>query len=282
MERDTAGTCPLYRPKGYLAEERRRKKETEKMSWYRPYDTVLFCPPTPSSVLAKSLKKLLEEESEPGLKIKVVERAGRKLRHQVPGLQCSVQCSSAHCFLHLTGGRGDCKREGCVYRGHCVTCEEQGPKTWPREEGGVVVVEEVQDRRPGVTASYTGESGFSFRVRGSQHMEALENPNTHQDNAFVKHAAEYHQGEESEVRYKLEIVGHYSKPVEREVCEGVYVHTDPSDVVMNSKLDHHLPAVSRVTFSSTAPERGRGGVRGGRSRGRGRGSRPGSRTTGPG
>ena len=41
------------------------------------------------------------------------------------------------------------------------------------------------------------------------------------------------------------------------------VHSDLSDIVMNSKLDHHLPAVSRVTFSSSAVEggRGRGGVR---------------------
>ena len=36
------------------------------MAWYRPYDTVLFCPPTPHSVLAKSLKKVLEVEGEKG------------------------------------------------------------------------------------------------------------------------------------------------------------------------------------------------------------------------
>ena len=123
-----------------------------------------------------------------------------------------------------------------------------------------------------MTASYTGESGFSFGVRGSQHIEALEKPDTNKDNAFVKHISEYHKGEENEVKFNLEIVGHYNKPVERQVCEGVYVHSDLSDIVMNSKLDHHLPAVSRVTFSSSAVEggRGRGGGRGGRSGGRGR------------
>ena len=86
------------------------------------------------------------------------------------------------------------------------------------------------------------------------------------------------------LKYKLEIVGHYSKPVEREVCEGVYVHTDNSDLVMNSKLDHHLPAVSRVTFSSSAVEggRGKGGGRGGGRGGRGGGNRPGTQRTGPG
>ena len=124
------------------------KKETEKMAWYRPYDCVLFCPLTPDSTLAKNLRKMLQKEAEPGLRIKVVERAGRRLQHQVPGLQSSVQCNTARCFLHQTGGKGDCKREGCVYRGHCVTCQEQGPKTWPREEAGQVIVEEVQDRKP--------------------------------------------------------------------------------------------------------------------------------------
>ena len=49
------------------------------MGWYRPYDTVLFCPPTPASVLAKSLRKVLEAESKStGLMVKVVERARRK------------------------------------------------------------------------------------------------------------------------------------------------------------------------------------------------------------
>ena len=107
-EREATGDCPMYRPKGYMEEERRKKKEMEKMAWYRPYDTVLFCPPTPRSALAKSLKKVLELESEEVLKIKVVERAGRKLSHQVPGLMCSVDCSRDNCFLHSTGGRGDC------------------------------------------------------------------------------------------------------------------------------------------------------------------------------
>ena len=48
VERDEAGACPLYRPKGYLEEERWKNKELEKMSWYCPYDTMLFCPLRPT------------------------------------------------------------------------------------------------------------------------------------------------------------------------------------------------------------------------------------------
>ena len=92
-------------------------------------------------------------------------------------------------------------------------------------------------------------------------MEALENPQTHGDNAFVKHCSNYHQGEEEEVQYSLELVGHFSKPVERLLCEGVYIHSDPSDLVMNDKLDHHLPTVARVTYTNAAADRGEGGRR---------------------
>ena len=125
---------------------------------------------------------------------------------------------------------------------------------------GEVTIEEVEQRAGGVTASYTGESGFSVAVRGGQHLEALENPQSHADNAFVKHCANYHMGEEQEVQFSMELIGHFSKPVEREVCEGVYIHSDPSDIVMNDKLDHHLPAVARVTYSNAAADMGeRGG-----------------------
>ena len=47
--------------------------------------------------------------------------------------------------------------------------------------------------------------------------------------------------------------------VVRLCCEGVYIHSYPSNLVMNDKLDHHLPAVARVTYSIFAAERGEGG-----------------------
>ena len=78
-------------------------------------------------------------------------------------------------------------------------------------------------------------------------MEVLENPH-----AFVKHFTIYHQGEEEEVQYGMEVVGR--------------IH--PTDLVMNNKMEYHLPAVARVTYSNTV---GRGGGR--------RGNRDSLRTT---
>ena len=61
VQRDKDGVCPLYRPKGYLSEERYRKKEIRKMASYKPFDPVLFCPPTPNSKLAKDFRKIAED-----------------------------------------------------------------------------------------------------------------------------------------------------------------------------------------------------------------------------
>ena len=57
LARSAAGTFPLYCPKRYKAEERRRKKQIGKTSWYKLFSTVFFCPPTPECKLATVLRK---------------------------------------------------------------------------------------------------------------------------------------------------------------------------------------------------------------------------------
>ena len=89
----------------------------------RPFSTVLFCPPTPNSELAKSLRKIAEEETKDnGWSVKVIKRAGIKLQHQVPGLKEPSDCGKDDCFQHKTGGQGDCRKEGLAYKGTCLTC----------------------------------------------------------------------------------------------------------------------------------------------------------------
>ena len=216
VEREKDGTCPKYRPKAYKQDERRKKRETKKMSWYRPYDTVLFCLPTPDSKLVKRLRAGMEQEAKTiGVKVKVVERAGRKLSHQVPELMVQQECQEQQCFLHQTGGKRDCRRVGVVYRGTCTTCKHLGPNTNPIEVAGEDVVVEVEERTPGTSATYTGESGFTLQVRVGQHLEALRNPQSHKYNTFVNPGSLYHRGEEQEVQFKLELVGHAPKPLER-------------------------------------------------------------------
>ena len=276
LQRDADGVCPLYRPKGYKESERRKKKILSKTSWYRPYNTVMFCPPTPGSTLALKLRSIVkEEEKRTGIKVKVVERAGVKLQHMLPGLPEAKECEKKKCFMHLTGGKEDHLKEGAVYRGDCMTCKEVGPGSYPNpdREGEVVLVGQA-DKRPGTKSSYWGETGRSILVRGAQHLDSLEKPEQHTDNAFVKHSKEYHNEQNVEdVKFKLTLVDTYAKAMEREVCEGVVIRRGEAevDIVMNSKLDHYAPAVGRMVISSGVREGqrrlgGGGGSRGGRGR----------------
>ena len=250
LARAADGTCPLYRPKWYKAEERRRKKDIQKRSWYKPFTTILFCPPSPNSQLAKELRKVAEEETKGnGWTVKVIERAGVKLQFQVPGLREPTECGKGDCFLHTTGGKGDCRKEGLVYKGTCLTCLARGPSSEVDREGKVRMV--VGERKDKVKSIYWGESGFGAYVRGRQHLEALNKPKSHQDNAFVRHREDCHKGEEGVVKSKFEIVRCYSKPMGRLISEGCHILSPEADICMNGKLDHCKPAVGRVVITNT-------------------------------
>ena len=122
LARDEAGTCPLYRPKGYMEKERKRKKILKRTSWYKPFMTVLFCLPSSGSKLALELRKVVKEETKgKDWQVKVIKRAGLKLMHQLPSLREPTECSKDDCFTHTSGGRGDCRKEGVLYRGTCLT-----------------------------------------------------------------------------------------------------------------------------------------------------------------
>ena len=109
LEREKSGICPLYRPKGYMKDERDKKKAISKVAWYKPFDTVVFCPPTPGSKLAKELRCVAKEVSEKQpMNIKVVERAGISLAKKLPGLQEEEECQNKKNKLYdtQTWGKG--------------------------------------------------------------------------------------------------------------------------------------------------------------------------------
>ena len=160
---------------------------TKKRSWARLFSTVLFCPPTPDSELAKSLRKIAEEETDGnGWSVKVIERAGTKLQHQIPGLKEPSECVKDDCFLHITGGKGDCRKEGLVYKGSCLTCLDKGPSSEVGRDGSIQMVEQ---RWQNTKSIYWGESSFGACIRGK--------PKYHQENAFVCHKEDFHLGEEN-------------------------------------------------------------------------------------
>ena len=248
LARATAGICPLYRPKGYKAEERRRKKVVSRRSWYKPFSTILFCPPSPNSQLAMELRKVIKQEtSEKGWSVKVIERAGVKLQHQLPGLKEPSSCSKEDCFIHTSGGRGDCRKEGLVYKGTCLTCAERGPSSEVDKDGRVRMLRGV---RKGVKSIYWGESAANGYTRGRQHLDAIKKPQKHQDNAFVRHTEDYHKGEEGVIKFRMDVVRCYPRAMDRQIGEGCYIQSPEADLIMNGKLDHMQPVVGRMVVST--------------------------------
>ena len=88
----------------------------------------------------------------------MIERGGMKLQRQMPGLKEPSSCSKEDCFIHTTGGKGDCRKEGLVYRGTCLTCEVKGPSSEVDRYGRLKMLNGV---RVGMTSIYWGESAFN-------------------------------------------------------------------------------------------------------------------------
>ena len=115
--------------KGYDQKERTKKKIRKKTSWCKPYQAVLFCPPTPDGGLARVLREIIKKQKMNGrLDIKIMERSGIKIEKLLPGLKEEKDCGRKDCFIHTTGGKGSCNRESVVYKGTCLTCKENGKK----------------------------------------------------------------------------------------------------------------------------------------------------------
>ena len=247
----TRGEVPLYRPRDWQAQERRRKKLIAKAAWHRPADTVMRVPCTPGAALASAVKIVVKEEiARLGLKVKVQEGSGLSLKRSVVSsdLAFGQPCPQGDCPLCLTGdGKGGLHhhRSGAVYSGKCKLC------------GGDV-------------ASYWGESGDSGYCRTHQHRDAIGNKD--ENNAFAKHLAIYHpehEGDKDAFEFKLEEV--HNKPLTRLCSESNHIHRNTAQIPMNSKAEWHQPVVARVVVTRELEELEQGGAAGQRGRGRGRG-----------
>ena len=112
------------------------------------------------------------------------------------------------CFIHTTGGTGDCSKEGLVYKGTCLTCDEKGPSSDVDRDGKVRMLTGV---RKGLKSVYWGESDFNGYTRGRQHLEAMG----------------------------------------RQIGEGSFILSPEAELLMNGKMDHMQPVVSRMVVSTT-------------------------------
>ena len=161
---------------------------------------MLFVPPTPDSELATKLTRIVKTAQEnSGIKVKVVERAGKTLKSQLPGLREGKNCGRNDCIIHSTGGKGNCNKEGSVYKVQCMHCADLGIKS-----------------------VYYGETRRSTYTRGLGHLLAIREPNKYPSNALANHKIDRH--ETRNVKFQVDVITTFKKPLERQVREGLEIY----------------------------------------------------------
>ena len=226
LENSDAGITPLYRPREWDRETRRRKKLMARTAWYRPADAVMFVPATPGSELRNSIQEIVTRKTaEIGMTATVKETGGTKMRDSLVRLDltgCTYpQCRACKSDL----GGASHTRSGVHYLITCKACEANR-----------------------TSAIYHGESGFNGVHRLGEHESAIKNKDTR--NALAKHLALHHPdrvGDPDVFDYK--VLQTFKKCLEREVSEGVALTFSKADIIMNQKSEHHQPAVHRAVMT---------------------------------
>ena len=107
-----AGRRPINRARNWQEETRKKQKVKKKTGWFKTggFSTVIFCPFTPGSELAKKWRAIEAKDAEiRGWRYKVFEQSGRQVRSIVcknPGLDLATtqRCfrleNSIFCLFH--------------------------------------------------------------------------------------------------------------------------------------------------------------------------------------
>ena len=154
---DQSGLRPIYRPKDWNIEARRKEKFKKRNSWSTKggYVSPIFGPPTPNGELAQQLRKIADIEAEAGVRFKIVETGGNsvKSRIQKSNPTATEGCTNQQCVACKTekGGGGDCRKGGITYEFECQLCP------------------------PDQKSLYIGESSRNLYTRGKEHVDRYRN-----------------------------------------------------------------------------------------------------------
>ena len=100
-------------------------------------------------------------------------------------------------------------------------------------------------------------------------------------NAFAKHLAIFHPEHEGDItKFTIKVVSSFKKPLPRKKTEAIKIHSTTADHLLNSKAEHHQPALHRVRMSRENEDQPSAGARGGRGGRTGRTGRGGRRSRG--
>ena len=215
------GVRPLYRPKTWKKEERKKRKRESRHEWSTKggYIAPIFVPASPKGELAKRMRKVVEDEKKGNIKFKIVEMGGKTLKRELqksnptatPG--CSKQ-DCVGCRLEKGGG-GQCHKNNVNYEIECKLCQDSNPTV------------------------YIGETARNLYTRGGEHLLRRG-----EDESFMnKHMRDHHVGEEDSFAAK---VTHFNKDsLTRQIREGVLIRRSKK-TLMNSKTEWFQPPLYRM------------------------------------
>ena len=212
---------PLYRPYDWNRDERDKAKRNKVGSWYLKggYESVIFVPSTPDSILQQRYQS---EVNRHGLRIRVVEKAGRSVKSMVQRSDPfqKERCGRESCLVCTTGGKGSCGKEGVTYSITCNNCAERD-----------------------VVRVYHGETSKNAYTRGKKHLEDLDRKID--ASVMWRHCRLDHNSELQD--FTMSVTGLYRNDcMLRQIAEGVSQDNAPEGTLINTKKEWnyiHLPRV---------------------------------------
>ena len=223
IREEREGQRPVYRPKSWQKEERKKKKRESKHEWATKGGCIapIFVPASPGGELARRMKEVTKEEGEKKGKIrfKIVEMGGNTLKRELQRSNplATPGCSKVDCMgcRKQRGEGGQCMRNNINYEIECQLCKSTTPTI------------------------YIGETSRNLYTRGGEHLQR----SGKEDSFMRKHMEERHLGEEEDFVAK---VTHTNKDcLTRQVREGVLIRRSNKEI-MNSKTEWFQPPLYRI------------------------------------
>ena len=174
----------------------------------------MFIQSSPGSELKR---KFQAEVDRSGLRIRVVEKAGRSIKSALQRSDPfkSATCDRDTCLVCETGGKGSCSTNGVNYAIKCVGCE----RTYHGE---------------------TSRNGFS---RGKEHLQELDGQAA--SSVMWRHCRERHGGTIQD--FTMDITGNYrNDAMLRQIAEAVRIDNTPRGKLLNNKTEWNYVQFPRV------------------------------------
>ena len=202
----------IYRGKENNTPQRRAQRRRERKKWFKKggYESVLFVQATPNSELKHQVP---EEIAASNINIKVVERAGTKIKRilQKNDPFDKTMCAEGECFVCDTTKTGNCRQPGVTYDIKCLgDCN-----------GDV----------------YGGETHGNAYTRGGEHRYQYQRK--YESSVMYKHCVKKHGGEPQ--AFEMRVVDQSrDDPLMRQIKEAININAIPERRRINDKKEWNI------------------------------------------